>query len=115
MSAERCQAGDAPSAPAHGPWGPLAGLNPVQEYGVLARELQACFPDATPQRLDGMIAYEMALYGGHSPAVIVQAMLEASLYLATGDVSEARTYVERTVNAAMLRVARAQTALGWGA
>ncbi len=30
---------DTVDAPAREPWGPLPGLNPVQEYHALAREL----------------------------------------------------------------------------
>lgn len=102
------------SAPAHEPWGPLLGLNPVQEYGVLAHELQECFPDVQPQHLDRMIAREMALYGGHSPAVIIQAMLEASLHLAGGHVGNAQDYVARTVDEAMQQEPTADAVLGWG-
>jgi hypothetical protein len=102
------------SARAHEPWGPLAGLSPVQEYGVLAHELQECFPGTPPQHLDRMIAREMALYGGYSPEVIIQTMLEASPYLADGHIGDARNYVERTVDEAMQPESTADTVLGWG-
>ena len=46
MSDNISQERSAVSAPVHAPWGALVGLNPVQEYGVLAHELQECFPDA---------------------------------------------------------------------
>lgn len=100
--------------PAHEPWGPLVGLNPVQEYRVLAQELQECFPDTEPRHLDRMIAKEMALYGGYSVAVITQAMLEARLHLAGSNIDEARDYVDRTVAEAMQEEATDDTALGWG-
>ena len=102
-------------APAHEPWGPLADLDPVQEYRVLARELQESFPDAKPQHLDCMIAREMALYGGYSAAVIIQAMLAASRYLTGGHMSDPQAYVEHTVAEALQQEPGAQTALGWGA
>ena len=98
----------------HAPWGPLAGLAPVQEYRVLAHELRECFPDADPSHLDRMIAREMALYGGHSVAVIVQAMLEASLHLTVSSAVNAQEYVERTVGEAMLPDPTDETVLGWG-
>jgi hypothetical protein len=102
------------SEPASEPWGPLHGLDPRQEYGVLAHELQEAFPDAAPQHLDRMIAREMALYGGHSVEVITQAMLAASLHLAGGSIDDAQGYVKRTVDAALQQEAD-NTALGWGA
>ena len=101
-------------APAHEPWGPVGGLDPVQEYRVLAHELQECFPDAEPRHLDRMIAREMALYGGYSVAVITQAMLEASLHLAGGNVGDAQDYVDRTVDEAMQQEPTDDTVLGWG-
>jgi hypothetical protein len=96
------------------PWGPLAGLAPVQEYRVLAHELQECFPGAEPRHLDRIIAREMALYGGHGVAVIAQAMLEASLHLSGSSGDNAQAYVERAMNAAMQPGAAGDTALGWG-
>ena len=100
--------------PAHEPWGPLAGLDPVQEYRALALELQECYPDAEPRHLDRMIAREMALYGGHSLAVITEAMLQASLYLRGRRVGNAHDYVERTVGAAMQQEPTDNIILGWG-
>ena len=99
--------------PVHEPFGPLAGLTPVQEYRVLAHELRECFPDAEPQHLDRMVAKEMALYGGHSVAVITQAMLEASLHLTASSDRNAQDYVERTVGAALQEPVD-DTVLGWG-
>ena len=101
-------------APAHEPWGPLADLDPVQEYRVLAQELQESFPDAGPQHLDCMIAREMAFYGGYSAIVITQAMLAASMYLAGDNVGDPQAYVEHTVDEALQQEPSAQTALGWG-
>ena len=101
-------------APAQEPWGPMVGLDPVQEYRALAHGLQECFPDATPRHLDRMIAREMALYGGHSVEVITQAMLEASLHLAGGHVSDAQDYVDRTVDEAIQQAPTDDTVLGWG-
>ena len=108
-----CQAHDPIPVPAHAPWGPMVGLNPIQEYRVLAHELQECFPDVAPQQLDGMIAREMALYGGHSVDVIVQAMCAASLHLAGGNVGDPQAYVQRTVDAAIQQVGTDATVLGW--
>jgi hypothetical protein len=96
------------------PWGPLEGLDPVQEYRLLADELQESFPDAPPQQLDCMIAQEMARYGGYSGPIIVQAMLEASLYLAHSLVGNTQDYVERTVDAAMRHHPTDSTTLAWG-
>lgn len=103
-----------PQLPAHGPWGPLADLDPVQEYQVLAQELQESFPDAQPQHLDCLIAREMAFYGGYNAAVITQAMLAASPYLASTNVDNHQAYVEHTVDEALQQQPSAQTALGWG-
>ena len=100
-----------PSAPE--PWGPLGGLNPVQEYHVLARELQECFPDAAPQHLDRMVAREMALYGGYSPEVITQAMLEASVHLADSPVEDAQDYVDATMRTVLQQEDTDHTVLGW--
>ena len=107
------QAHDTIQIPAYGPWGPMVGLDPVQEYRVLAHELQECFPDAAPRQLDCMIAREMALYGGHSVDVITQAMCAASLHLAGGSVGDPQAYVERTVDEAMQPAWTDDTALGW--
>ena len=35
-----CQAGDTVQVSAHGPWGPMAGLDPIQAYRVLAHALE---------------------------------------------------------------------------
>src|SRR5262245_54284236 len=113
MSDLTCQARAIVQVPAHEPWGPMAGLDPIQEYCVLAHELQECFPDAEPRHLDCMIAREMALYGGHNAAVITQAMCVASLYLTSGNVDDPRTYVERTVDEAMQQAWTDDTVLGW--
>jgi hypothetical protein len=99
---------------AYAAWGPLDGLDPVQEYRQLADELREAFPDATAQQLDRMIAQEMARYGGHSVAVITQAMLAASLHLADSQVDEAPAYVERTVALALQQEPDDAPALGWG-
>jgi len=100
-------------ASVHEPWGPMAGLHPVQEYHLLAHELQESFPDAELQHLDWMIAREMALYGGYSADVITQAMLTASLHLASGHVDDPLAYVERTVDAAMQQGLTDDLPLGW--
>jgi hypothetical protein len=100
--------------PVDEPWGPIAGLDPVQEYRVLAHELREVFPDAEPRHLDRMIAREMALYGGYSVAVITQAMVQASLHLAGGNGDEAQDYVDRTVDEAMQQEPADDTVLGWG-
>jgi hypothetical protein len=92
----------------------MAGLDPIQEYCVLAHELQECFPDADLQQLDGMIAREMALYGGHSADVIAQAMCAASLHLTGSHVGDPQAYVKRTVDEAMQQASTDATALGWG-
>jgi hypothetical protein len=92
----------------------MDGLDPIQEYHVLAHELQECFPDAEPQQLDGMIAREMALYGGHSADVIVQAMGAASPHLAGGHVGDPQAYVKRTVDEAMQQASTDAATLGWG-
>jgi hypothetical protein len=89
------------------------GLDPIQEYRVLAHELQECFPDAELQQLDGMIAREMALYGGHSADVIAQAMCAASLHLAGDNVGDPQAYVKRTVDEAMQQPSTDDTVLGW--
>jgi hypothetical protein len=107
------QARDPVLTPAHEPWGPIVGLDPVQEYRVLAHELQECFPDAEPRHLDCMIAREMALYGGHSVDVITQAMLVASVHLASGNVDDPQAYVDRTVDEAMQQEPSDDTVLGW--
>ena len=99
---------------AHEPWGPRVGLDPIQEYRALAEELQEAFPDAEPQQLDGMIAREMALYGGHSVDVIAQALFAASLHLAGHHDDNAHDYVKRTVAEAMQQARADDTVLGWG-
>src|SRR5215510_326246 len=113
MSDPTCQARDTVQVPAPEPWGPMAGLDPIQEYRVLAHELQECFPDAEPQHLDCMIAREMALYGGYSVDVITRAMRAASLHLARGNVGDPQAYVDRTVDEAMQQASSDDTVLGW--
>ena len=113
MSDPTLQARNPIQAPAHEPWGPMVGLDPVQEYRVLAHELQECFPDAESRQLDCMIAREMALYGGYSADVIAQAMGAASLHLAGGHVDNPQAYVERTVDEAMQQALTDDTVLGW--
>ena len=113
MSDPTCQARDTVQVPAHEPWGPMVGLDPIQEYRVLAYELQECFPDAEPRQLDCMIAREMALYGGYSVDVIAQAMCAASLHLAGGNVGDSQAYVERTVDEAMQQASTDDMVLGW--
>jgi DNA primase RepB-like protein len=114
MSDPTCQAHDTVQVPAHEPWGPMDGLDPIQEYRVLGHELRECFPDAEPQRLDGMIAREMAIYGGYSADVIAQAMCAASLHLAGDNAGDPQTYVERTMDEAMQQASSDDTVLGWG-
>ena len=82
MSDPTCQARDTVQVSAHEPWGPMVGLDPIQEYRVLAHELQECFPDAEPRQLDCYDRARDGLYGGYSADVIAQAMLAASLHLA---------------------------------
>jgi len=114
MSDNSSQERYAVKAPAHEPWGPLSGLDPVQEYRALVHELQESFPDVEPRQLDCMVAREMALYGGHSVEVITQAMLAASLHLAGGKVGDAQDYVARTVHEATQQSASDNAVLGWG-
>jgi hypothetical protein len=97
-----------------GPWGPLPGLDPVQEYRVLAHDLQESFPAAPAWHLDRMVVQEMALYGGHSVAVITQAMLQASLHLANSQQDNARDYIKRTICEVMQQEITDNTGLGWG-
>jgi hypothetical protein len=99
---------------AHEPWGPRAGLNPIQEYRALAAELQEAFPDAEPRQLDCMIAREMALYGGYSVDVIVQALVAASLHLTGRHGDDPQDYVRRTVEEALQQARTDDTVLGWG-
>ena len=113
MSDPTCQARDTVQAPTHEPWGPLVGLDPIQEYRVLAHQLQECFPDAEPRQLDCMIAREMALYGGYSADVIAGAMRAASLHLTGGNVGDPQAYVERTMDEAMQQAWTDNTVLGW--
>ena len=114
MSDNTSQEHDPVRQPAQEPWGPRVGLDPVQEYRALADELQESFPDAEPRHLDCMIAREMALYGGYSVAMITQAMLVASLHLASGHVDDPQDYVDHTVDAAMQQALTDDTILGWG-
>jgi hypothetical protein len=114
MSDNTSQEHDPVREPAHEPWEPIVGLDPIQEYRVLAHELQESFPDAEPRHLDCMIAREMALYGGYSVDVITQAMLAASLHLAGGNVSDPQDYVDRTVDEAMQQALTDDTVLCWG-
>jgi RepB DNA-primase C-terminal helical domain len=113
MSDFICQARATVQVPAHEPWGPMVGLDPIQEYRVLAHELQECFPDAEPRQLDCMIVCEMVLYGGYSADVVIQAMCAASLHLAGGNVGDPQAYVERTVDEAMQQALTDDTVLGW--
>ena len=113
MSDPTCQARDTVQVPVHEPWGPIVGLDPIQEYRVLAHELRECFPDAEPRQLDCMIAREMALYGGYSADVITQAIGAASLHLAGSNVGDPQAYVERTVDEAMQQALTDDTVLGW--
>lgn len=114
MSDNTSQEHDPVREPAHEPWGPIVGLDPIQEYRVLAHELQESFPDAELRHLDCMIAREMALYGGYSADVITQAMSVASLYLAGSHEDDAQAYVERTVDEALQQALTDDTVLGWG-
>lgn len=102
-------------APVSEAWGPLLDLDPVQEYRALAHELRECFPDAAPSHLDRLIVREMALYGGHSLEVITQAMCQASVQLAGGQVDDVQVYVARTIQEALHQAVNDETALGWGA
>ena len=113
MSDPTCQVRDTVQVPVHEPWGPMIGLDPIQEYRMLAYELQECFPDAAPRQLDCMIAREMAFYGGYSVDVIAQAMCAASLHLAGGSVGDPQAYVDRTVDEAMQQASTDDTVLGW--
>jgi hypothetical protein len=113
MSDPTRQAHNPVQVPPHEPWGPMVGLDPVEEYRVLAHELQECFPDAEPRQLDCMIAREMAFYGGYSADVIAQAMGAASLHLAGGHVGDPQVYVERTVDKALQQALTDDTVLGW--
>ena len=113
MSDPACQARDTVQVPVHEPWGPMVGLDPIQEYRVLGHELQECFPDAELRQLDCMIAHEMARYGGYSADVITQAMSTASLHLASGSIGDPQAYVKRTVDEAMQQALTDDTVLGW--
>lgn len=99
--------------PASEPWGPLPGLDPVQEYRVLAHELQDIFPDTALRHLDRMIAREMALYGGYSVEVIAQAMLVASVHLADSMGENAPDYVSATMQAMLQQEGTDHPVLGW--
>lgn len=94
-------------------WGPLPGLEPVQEYRQLAHELQCCFPEALPEQLDRLIAHEMLWYGGHSTTVVIHAMLQASLHLQAEPASDAQDYVQHSVAAALQPEPGDSRALGW--
>ena len=104
---------EATQPPALEAWGPLPGLDPVQEYRVLAQELQACFPKASPQQLDCMIVHEMLSYGGHSRAVVMQAMLQASLSLTAQTQQEAQQYVQDLLTQALEHEVSDKAILGW--
>src|SRR6266446_10602783 len=96
------------------PTGPGTNPDPVAEYRLLARELQECYPNADAQHLDLLIAREMSAYAGYSVEAIRQALLAASLALASGTISNAQDYVEGTVNEAMQADPTQDTGLGWG-
>jgi hypothetical protein len=95
-------------------WASLDGLDPVEEYRRLACELQEWYPDAEARHLDLLIAREMATYSGFSVEAITRAMLEASLALASDNISNAQDYVDRTVDEAMQENPTQGTGLGWG-
>ncbi len=96
------------------PTEPGTNPDPVAEYRLLARELQECYPDAEARHLDLLIVREMAAYDGYSVDTIIQAMLEASLALASGNVSNAQSYVDYLVDEAMQEDPTQDTGLGWG-
>ena len=102
------------SAPVGEPRGPETNPDPVAEYRLLAHELQACYPEADAQDLDLLIARVMAVDAGYSVEAIRQALLAASLALASGTISNAQDYVEGTVNEAIQADPTQDTGLGWG-
>jgi hypothetical protein len=104
------------STSAHGwePTTPQTSQDPVEAYRTLARELQECYPDAEARHLDLLIAQEMAVYDGYSVEAISQAMLAASLALASGTISNAQHYVDRLVDEAMQEDPTQDIGLGWG-
>jgi hypothetical protein len=55
----------------------------------------------------------MVLYGGYRVDVIAQAMLAASLHLASGNVGNPQVYVDRTMDDAMPQALTDDTVLGW--
>ena len=101
-------------APVWKPTGPETNSDPVTEYRLLARELQECYPDVGAQYLDLLIAREMAAYAGYSVEAIRQALLAASLALASGTISNAQDYVDGTVDEAVQEDPTQDTGLGWG-
>jgi hypothetical protein len=96
------------------PTGPDTNPDPVAEYRLLAHELQACYPDADAQDLDLLIARAMAVEAGYSVEAIRQALLAASLALASGTISNTQDYVDGTVDEAMQEDPPQDTGLGWG-
>ena len=108
------QEGSPTSAQVWEPTGPGTNPDPVSAYRLLARELQEWYPDVDAQYLDLLIAREMAAYAGYSVEAIRQAMLVASLALASGTISNVQDYVEGTVDAAMQEDPTQDTGLGWG-
>ncbi len=96
------------------PTGPRTNPDPVEEYRMLARELQECYPDAEARHLDLLIVREMAAYDGYSVDTIIQAMLEASLALASGTVSNVQDYVDCLVDEALQEDPTQDIGLGWG-
>jgi len=96
------------------PTGPRTNPDTVEEYRMLAQELKECYPDTEARHLDLLIAREMAVYDGYSVEAIIQAMLEASLALASGNVSNAQSYVDCLVDEALQEDPTQDTGLGWG-
>ncbi len=96
------------------PTGPRTNPDPVEAYRTLTRELQECYPDVEARHLDLLIAREMAAYDGYSVEAISQAMLEASLALASGTVSNVQDYVDCLVDEALQEDPTQDIGLGWG-
>jgi hypothetical protein len=96
------------------PLAPPEGIDPVEQYRLLAHELQECYPDAEARHLDLLVAREMRTYCGYNAEAITRAMLEASLYLASGNDSNPRDYVDGTVDEAMQEDPTQNTGIGWG-
>ena len=96
------------------PWGPVGQPDPIQEYRVLAHELEESYPDTEPCQLDLMIVCEMVDYGDYSVEAIAQAMRVASRALASGQIDDPDAYVARTVDEAMRQGPTQEGGLGWG-